>query len=149
MDLLTQICRRSYRLFSAEQEALILGAIILTGRLFLAKSPNLMIAERLHFLNRTYRDLTFDPTLRFAGAMQLGAAGSLPVPPYGSRVRVFLSDLAEPATLLELPDVTGVAELSFDVVAVASGRDSEFLPEVYKGLFAPDVGESSSEQSVE
>lgn len=48
---------------------------------------------------------------------------------------MFLSDLPEPARLLEVDDVRGVAELSFDVVAVASGGESEFLPEVYRGLF--------------
>lgn len=50
---------------------------------------------------------------------------------------MFLSDVPEPARLLELPDVRGVSELSFDVVSVASGGESEFLPDVYKELFEP------------
>lgn len=48
---------------------------------------------------------------------------------------MFLSDMPTPSDLLELPEVVGVSELGFDVVAVASGAESEFLPEVYRGLF--------------
>lgn len=52
---------------------------------------------------------------------------------------MFLSDLPAPADLLELVDVVGVAELGFDVVSVASGRDSEYLPKVYREFFAPEA----------
>ena len=54
-------------------------------------------------------------------------------------MRLFLSDLPEPADLLELPTTQGVAALSFDVVSVANGGESEFLPEVYKPLFVPET----------
>ncbi|CAM9607986.1 unnamed protein product [Ectocarpus fasciculatus] len=58
----------------------------------------------------------------------------------GGRVRVFLSDVSEPADLLDLEElgsggVRGVAALGFDVVSVANGGESEFLPEVYRPFF--------------
>lgn len=68
---------------------------------------------------------------------QIGGVGPLSVPFCGGRVRMFLSDLPEPADLLELPDVRGVSELGFDVVSVANGGESEFLPEVYRALYVP------------
>lgn len=52
---------------------------------------------------------------------------------------MFLSDVSEPVRLLELPNVRGVAELNFEVVSVASGADSEFLPDVYRALFVPEA----------
>lgn len=64
--------------------------------------------------------------------------GPFPMPACGGRVRAFLTDLPNPARILEVPDLRDVAEISFDVVAVASGGDSEFLPDVYRGLFAPE-----------
>lgn len=72
-----------------------------------------------------------------------GAVGPLAVAACGARVRVFLSDLAEPADLLDLEEldatrgggVRGVAALGFDVVSVANGGESEFLPEVYRPFF--------------
>ena len=60
----------------------------------------------------------------------------------GGRVRVFLSDLSEPADLLDLEElegVRGVAALSFDVCSVANGKDSEFLPKAYKPFFMPEA----------
>lgn len=51
---------------------------------------------------------------------------------------MFLSDMQTPSDLLELPEVVGVSELGFDVVAVASGAESEFLPEVYRELFVDE-----------
>lgn len=70
---------------------------------------------------------------------EVAGVGSLPVPAPGGRVRLFLSDLPEPADLLELPTAQGVAALSFDVISVANGGESEFLPEVYKPLFVPET----------
>lgn len=71
---------------------------------------------------------------------QVAAAGA--VAACGARVRVFLTDLAEPAGLLDLEEidassggVRGVAALGFDVVSVANGGESEFLPEVYRPFF--------------
>ncbi|CAN0133881.1 unnamed protein product [Ectocarpus sp. 6 AP-2014] len=60
----------------------------------------------------------------------------------GGRVRVFLSDVSEPADLLDLEEmgkggIRGVAALGFDVVSVANGGESEFLPEVYRPFFKP------------
>lgn len=78
-----------------------------------------------------------------------GAVGPLAVAACGARVRVFLSDLAEPAGLLDLEEldaasgggVRGVAALGFDVVSVANGGESEFLPEVYRPFFKPEEEE--------
>lgn len=74
----------------------------------------------------------------------IGPGGSLAVPAAcgGGRVRVFLSDVSEPADLLDLEElgkggVRGVAALDFDVVSVANGGESEFLPEVYRPFFKP------------
>lgn len=70
-----------------------------------------------------------------------GAVGSSAVTVGGGRVRVFLSDVSEPAELLDLEElegVRGVAALSFDVYSVANGKDSEFLPDAYKPFFLPE-----------
>lgn len=72
-----------------------------------------------------------------------GAVGPLAVAACGARVRVFLTDLAERAGLLDLEEldasgVRGVAALGFDVVSVANGGESEFLPEVYRPFFKPE-----------
>ncbi|CAM9994943.1 unnamed protein product [Pylaiella littoralis] len=71
-----------------------------------------------------------------------GVVGPLAVAACGGRVRVFLTDLPEPADLLDLEElgasgggVRGVAALGFDVVSVANGGKSEFLPEVYRPFF--------------
>ena len=69
----------------------------------------------------------------------MAGLGQMPVPACGGRVQMFLSDLPEPADLLELPEVTGVSELGFDVVAVASGAESEFLPEIYRAFFSAET----------
>ncbi len=56
-------------------------------------------------------------------------------------MRVFLSDVSEPAELLDLEEldgVRGVAALRFDVCSVANGKNSEFLPEAYKPFFMPE-----------
>lgn len=52
---------------------------------------------------------------------------------------MFLSDVSEPVQLLEIPDVRGVAELNFEVVSVASGAESDFLPDVYRAFFVPET----------
>lgn len=77
---------------------------------------------------------------------QVKGTGPFPVPASGGRVRMFLSDFPQPVRLLELPEVRGVAELSFDVIAVASGGESKYLPDVYKGLFKPDAAETGGER---
>lgn len=67
--------------------------------------------------------------------------GPLAVIAAGARVRVFLSDLSDPADLLDLEEmggVRGVATLGFDVLSVANGGESEFLPEVYRPFFNPE-----------
>lgn len=73
--------------------------------------------------------------------------GPLAVAGPGGRVRVFLSDLSEPADLLDLEEtggVRGVAALGFDVFSVANGGESEFLPEVYRPFFKPEEEEEST-----
>eukprot|EP00752_Nemacystus_decipiens_P007320 g6549.t3 len=58
------------------------------------------------------------------------SVGPLAVAGPGGRVRVFLSDLSEPADLLDLEEtggVRGVAALGFDVFSVANGGETQRL----------------------
>lgn len=99
------------------------------------------LADVLHDAN----EITF---LRHTCTTQVATGGagpghSLTVPSAGKdggRVRVFLTDLSEPADLLDLEELEaggseGVATLGFDVVSVANGGESEFLPDVYRPFF--------------
>ena len=56
----------------------------------------------------------------------------------GEIFRVYLTDYPEPRRLLELgpDDSSGAGVLEVSVKEVASGADSEYLPECYKPLFA-------------
>jgi hypothetical protein len=61
---------------------------------------------------------------------------TFPLPADKSKIRVYLTDYPEPRRLLELPgDESECGFLEFEVRGVASGAESEYLPEAYKRLF--------------
>lgn len=54
-----------------------------------------------------------------------------------TEVRVFLTEYPEPIKLVDLAGIdAGAGLLSFTAKAVASGKDSEYLPEAYRPLFS-------------
>jgi len=59
--------------------------------------------------------------------------------PLGERLRLYLTDYPVPSALLDLQvgAAAGAGALEVDVSVVASGADSEYLPEAYKPLFQP------------
>jgi len=59
--------------------------------------------------------------------------------PLGERLRLYLTDYPVPSALLDLQvgAAAGAGALEVDVSVVASGADSEYLPDAYKPLFQP------------
>lgn len=101
-------------------------------------TPSLNNNLRVNFVEAAKYCCIYSAQIDGAGSDSLG---TLAVAGPGGRVRVFLSDLSEPTDLLDMEEmggVRGVAALGFDVFSVASGGESEFLPEVYRPLFMPE-----------
>ncbi|KAG5189504.1 hypothetical protein JKP88DRAFT_301458 [Tribonema minus] len=61
-------------------------------------------------------------------------AAPFPLPPDGSKIRVFLSDYPAPVRLLEVETTRG-AQLEVRVERVASAAKSEYLPDIYRPLY--------------